>query len=971
MSSFLNLLSDDCVNFEKCGDVIVSTKDNMIGIYCHFCCDIYTNLSEFLHHLQWMHNNLLGFTKPHSVYTVEELMAQEDVQTQTNISSSSSDSGLPADAAAAAEATCLGRGNSCSMETDPTNQNICKALSELDYRKTKSINKNENVLQWRAEDKCTPLSVDAETRDVLAEVEALLAEYDPETKDTIVPDKAQPQAEDETEQGSELQQMLQPATSPDIDELHKEHPETKHLENKQIPVDTSAASFKSTDCKVNNTDTQQNTEHNSKCARPSNFETTKLKSAKSKSTCDYKSYAIARSVRKRQQQQRLNNIKKRIVRSLENDSRKLQHVPLKPANVETLIEDLLKINSMSQQKQMLSERPPIEPLAKAEYKLPPTKIEPKLNTQGAENSKRIKNTTGSSTVEIVLTVSEFREPIAKDSVLINPKSNPNRALVNKIKPENKDTIQLKTQPEPNTSSPKQDKENAVVVTNLPSKSSIKTTSSGAAKKSVEQIKDPALINLKSPLKSNPNQSVQALVKEIEADKKKFLIVLNDRKGKSLAETKSNAADLGNTKAKQTTTMPTKTVQTPGPLNSDKPTTSRSAPIVINKIEILPKLNINNRHNSQLTKTNPQTQQRGPMMGSSQTQSSNHNKKTAVKRRSSVAVDRNPTISSKLPIRRPSYPVPSTQNRRLETFKRDPLKPERNAGKRKQATKNITDSSRVAVEAKRTKTDHSASDSGSLSFNLSDSVVEFLQSDMKTLTNADSLLQLAEPGELERSGGVVSEHEQKQALEQQKATKININPIPNELHNDLSLLRAVGLTIIKDATYEELKTIEFVDALRSRAAKFGIILRKYTTKLQHSATRFNKQFTQNIVREFLMFTEEVNAEFKTNLNVCELKRILNLINAWRAQQIDLKFFKKITLTSSIEHYMQLFAFLPKINSCVYYCEWCEESSSNKSRYEKHRLIHLCRSICPHCKRVFKKQGCLINHLRNAHGQEQLL
>ncbi|XP_030554625.1 protein teflon isoform X2 [Drosophila novamexicana] len=964
MSSFLNLLSDDCVNFEKCGDVIVSTKDNMIGIFCHFCCDIYTNLSEFLHHLQWMHNNLLGFTKPHNVYTVEELMAQEDAQTQANLSSNSSDSGLPADAAAAAEATCLERGNSCNMETEPTNQNICKALSELDYRRTKTINKNATVLQWRAEDKCMPLPLDAETRDILAEVEALLAEPDPATKDKVVPDTTQPQAEDETEQGSEVQ----PATLPYIDEQHKEQPKTEHLVNKRIPVDTTAASPKTTDCKVNNTHTQLE-EHNSKSARRSNLETTKLKSAKYKSTCDYKSYAIARSIRKRQQQQRLNNIKKRIVRSLENDSRKLQHVPVKPANVETLIEDLLRSN-MSQQKQMR----PTEPGAK----LSPTKIEdklkikPKLNTQGGENSKLIKNTTGSSTVEVILTVSEFRGPIAKDSALINPKSNPNSALVKKIKADDKhdivkgtENVQLKTKLEPNTSSQKQDKENAAVVATLSSKPSIKNSSSGAAKKSVEQIKDPAPINLKSRLNSNPNQSVQALVQEIKADERKFLIILNDRKGKSLAETKPNAADL----AKHTTKMPAKNVHTPANLNSEKPKTSRSDPIVINKIEILPKLNINDVHNSQLTKINPQTQQKGPMLGSSQAQRNNNAKKTAVKRRSSVAVDRDTTISSKMPIRRPSYPVPSTKSSRLQTFKREPLKPETNANKRKQAAKHITDSSKVSVEAKRTKIDHSTSDCGSLSFNLSDSVVEFLQCDLKTLTNADSLLQLAEPGELERSDGEVSEHEQKQALKQQKATEIKTNPDPKELRNDLYLLRAVGLTIIKDANYEELKTIEFVDALRSRAAKFVIMLRKYTTKIKHSATRFNKQLAQNIVKELLMFTEEVNAEFKINLNVCELKRILNLINAWHAQQIDLKFFKKITLTATIEHYMKLFAFMPKINSCVYYCEWCEESSRNKSRYEKHRLIHLYRSICPHCKRVFKKQGCLLNHLRTTHGQEQ--
>ncbi|EDW60509.2 protein teflon isoform X2 [Drosophila virilis] len=956
MSSFLNLLSDDCVNFEKCGDVIVSTKDNMIGIFCHFCCDIYTNLSEFLHHLQWMHNNRLGFTKPHNVYTVEELMAQEEAQTQANLSSHSSDSGLPADATAAAEATCLGRGNSCDMATEPINQNICKALSELDYRRTKTINKNETVLQWRAEDKCIPLPADAETRDILAEVEALLAESDPSTKDTIVPDKAQPQAKDETE--------VQTATLPDIDEQHKEHSKAEHLKNKQTPVESTIP--KTRDCKVNNTDTQLE-EHNTSSARRSNLETTKLKSAKSKSTCNYKSYAIARSVRKRQQQQRLNNIKKRIVRSLENDSRKLQYVPLKLANMETLIEDLLKIKNMPQQKQM----PSIEPLAKDECKLSPAKIEdllntgPKLNMQGGDNSKLLKNNTASSTVEIVLTVSEFRGPIAKDAALINPKSNPNRALVSTIKADDKkaivrDTknIKVQTQPEPNTSSLKQDKENVSVVAQLPSKALIKTSSSGTAKKSVELIKDPALINLKSRLNSNPTQSVQSLVEEIKADERKFLIILNDRKGKSLAETKPNAADL----AKHTTKMP-------GNLNSEKPRASRSDPIVINKIEILPKLNINNVHNSQLTKKNPQTQQKVPMLGSSQAQNNNQARKTAVKRRSSVAVDRSTTISSEMPIRRPSYPVPSTQSSRLQTIKREPPKPEGNANKRKQAAMHITDSSKVAAEAKRTKTEHSTSDSGSLGFNLSDSVVEFLQRDLKTLTNADSLLQLAEPGELERSGGELSEHEQKQALAQQKATEIKTNSEPKELRNDLYLLRAVGLSIIKDANYEELKTIEFVDALRARAAKFVIMLRKYTTKIKHTATRFNKQQAQNIVKELLMFTAEVNAEFKINLNVCELKRILNLINAWHAQQIDLKFFKKITLTSTIEHYMKLFAFMPKINSCAYYCEWCEESSSNKSRYEKHRIIHLYRSICPHCKRVFKKQGCLINHLRSTHGQEQ--
>ncbi|XP_043641504.1 protein teflon [Drosophila teissieri] len=96
MSTFLDMLSgSQCVSLEKCGDVVVSTTDCMIALYCHFCRDLFTQLPEFLRHLQSAHSDVLHFTKEHNVYSVEELMsgeqeeAQEDAQSVGHNSSSS------------------------------------------------------------------------------------------------------------------------------------------------------------------------------------------------------------------------------------------------------------------------------------------------------------------------------------------------------------------------------------------------------------------------------------------------------------------------------------------------------------------------------------------------------------------------------------------------------------------------------------------------------------------------------------------------------------------------------------------------------------------------------------------------------------------------------------------------------------------------------------------------------------------
>jgi len=72
----------------------------MIALYCHFCRDLFTQLPEFLRHLQSNHSDVLHFTKEHNVYSVEELLsgeqgkAHEDAQSAGHNSSSGDSSSL-------------------------------------------------------------------------------------------------------------------------------------------------------------------------------------------------------------------------------------------------------------------------------------------------------------------------------------------------------------------------------------------------------------------------------------------------------------------------------------------------------------------------------------------------------------------------------------------------------------------------------------------------------------------------------------------------------------------------------------------------------------------------------------------------------------------------------------------------------------------------------------------------------------
>lgn len=173
-------------------------------------------------------------------------------------------------------------------------------------------------------DNCLPVADQA--KDVIAEVEAMLLNSEPRAEESSAPKKPKLQSEDCSDHKLQLKQ------NPDF-ELSK--PSSVDLTEKPI---------------------QSIEEHKSKRGRPQTETKNKTqKPEKPKLACDYKSYAISRSVRKREQQQRLQIIKKRIFSSLKSDFRRTNRVPFKPTKEFNIIEDhlLVKAKNIAKQKESL------------------------------------------------------------------------------------------------------------------------------------------------------------------------------------------------------------------------------------------------------------------------------------------------------------------------------------------------------------------------------------------------------------------------------------------------------------------------------------------------------------------------------------------------------------------------------------------------------------------------------------------
>ncbi|XP_068145063.1 protein teflon [Drosophila tropicalis] len=221
----------------------------------------------------------------------------------------------------------------------------------------------------------------------------------------------------------------------------------------------------------------------------------------------------------------------------------------------------------------------------------------------------------------------------------------------------------------------------------------------------------------------------------------------------------------------------------------------------------------------------------------------------------------------------------------------------------------------------------------LNFSLSDSVIEFLQTDLKStpLDGADSLLQLAMPKESESP----SQLEMKPQIDQELPSK------PNVIRDDLILLNLIGLPVVKYPTYVDKLCQDAYDTMREKATKFTQIFRNYAIIWNRRKFIVSSDMSRSLNHELGLLKEELNRKLHINLNILELKRLLNLINIWHGKQIELVYFQKVKLSSNIEYYFQLFNFLSKLNNFLFYCEYCEETLYFEAEYmnhlHKHRIV----------------------------------
>nr|Q290S5.3 RecName: Full=Protein teflon [Drosophila pseudoobscura pseudoobscura]AAW24439.2 Tef [Drosophila pseudoobscura] len=700
MSSFLDILGDGHVNFEKCGDVVVSPKDNMVAMFCHFCKDIFTHLPEFMRHLQWSHSDVLQFTKEQNVYRVEELMSletsEDDVQSQAN-SCSSGDSGLAGEMEDA-------DGEPGSSECLANNLEIMNALAAFDV---------------------------------------------------------------------------------DVDGLNNVSHEQSYS---KTPPDSRTEGFR--------------------CARkPGRVE-------KPPSICDLKSYNITRHSRKREAiKQRLSSVKKRIMRSLENDV-----------------------------------------------------ISPRLN----KLRSKLNNSLSSN-------ISGPPKQSKMPSLLENSSVNELPAVLESTNPPNFDSEQP-----------------YVVSTTI--KPSIRPCPSRTAVKTDRNI-------------------------------------------------------------------------------SHQPVARRST-VNIERVDILPPINIKQKMKMS-AKDIPFWESIIISSVASQQPSELNTTNNAVdqppkrpERRSSLTVISSSPIQAMKPMRRSSMTRENTSPESSGILRSGEVESPAKANKRTKDSFEETSSSNEKGNAKRSKLEQNRC---SMNFSLSASVTEYIRSDLKTSKlDLDSILRLAEPLESDYFKNTIVEDQVKNATKmgspQKEFTKlqIGVKPEMEALKEDLRLLKTVGLLVLKDSCFEDKLPFEQSESFRKTAAKFSKIYHTYDTIWSYRKTK-TIGVHQRLTEQLNSFTEEVNREIDCHLTTNEIKRILNLINSWYAYQIDQRFFRKATLSYSVEHYMFLFHFLPKINPTVYFCECCEEIFPNEARYKKHvQSVHAVHAFtCSECGKSFKRLYFYEKHLKTVH------
>ncbi|XP_020807513.1 protein teflon isoform X2 [Drosophila serrata] len=206
---------------------------------------------------------------------------------------------------------------------------------------------------------------------------------------------------------------------------------------------------------------------------------------------------------------------------------------------------------------------------------------------------------------------------------------------------------------------------------------------------------------------------------------------------------------------------------------------------------------------------------------------------------------------------------------------------------------------------------------------------------------------------------------------QDSTSADVNESIEVLIDNCTLLKYVGLPVIHNPSYEDKIMLDELEDLRGKAAKFCEIFRKYDEIWNCRRTKPMANNTKKLADLIELLTQDVIAELDCYLSKSDAKRILNLITLWFRQTIDLKHFKKVPLSPSIQYYFNLFAFIPKLTRFLFFCEYCDENFTLEAAYRKHLLSHSFTIRCAICHRPFKRHGFLDKHLRAHHANDNVL
>ncbi|XP_016988738.1 protein teflon isoform X1 [Drosophila rhopaloa] len=194
------------------------------------------------------------------------------------------------------------------------------------------------------------------------------------------------------------------------------------------------------------------------------------------------------------------------------------------------------------------------------------------------------------------------------------------------------------------------------------------------------------------------------------------------------------------------------------------------------------------------------------------------------------------------------------------------------------------------------------------------------------------------------------------------TNLRSNKKSGPLLDNATLLKNVGLPAIQNASFEDKIMLDELVQLREKAAQFSKIYMKHDS-IWNYRTKTPSATSEYLSLLISALTSEVNLVMGCNMTESELKRIINLISAWYQNMINLKIFKKVALSLTDQHHLNLFAFLPV--SAAYFCESCEKIFAFEDSYKKHLVSHEVGYRCTLCNRIFKYQGFYENHLRTVH------